>query len=171
MTQQASQMYEFGPFRVDPAERMLLRDGNAVPVSAKAFDTLLMLVQRSGHLVEKAELIHTIWPDSFVEEGNLKVVICALRKLLEDDIGGPKYIQTVAKHGYRFVGEVRSVAKSEVALPSPVLASVAPIEVPRRPAKLNVAVKTGVLALAVLGTVALLVRFEKPLSPAIGQAG
>jgi DNA-binding winged helix-turn-helix (wHTH) protein/TolB-like protein/Flp pilus assembly protein TadD len=164
-------MYEFGPFRVDPAERMLLRDGNAVPVSAKAFDTLLMLVQRSGHLVEKAELIHTVWPDSFVEEGNLKVVICALRKSLEDDIGGPKYIQTVAKHGYRFVGEVRSVAKYEVALPSPGLASVAPIEVPRRPAKLNVAVKAGVLALAILGTVALLVRFEKPLSPAIGQAG
>ena len=87
MTQQLDHVYEFGPFRVDPGERILSREGKPVPVSAKAFDTLLFMLQRSGHLIEKEELIRAIWPDSFVEEGNLKVVIWALRKAFEVDVG------------------------------------------------------------------------------------
>src|SRR5438309_10001170 len=71
--------YQFGPFRIYPAERLLLRDGNPIPVTAQAFDTLLVLVQHNGHLVERSELIRTVWADSFVEEGNLTVVICTLR--------------------------------------------------------------------------------------------
>src|SRR5579864_9096572 len=74
--------YEFGPFRMFPAERLLLRDGESIPITAKAFDTLLVLVKRNGHLVERSELIRTVWADSFVEEGNLTVVICTLRKVL-----------------------------------------------------------------------------------------
>lgn len=114
MKQAAEHLYEFGPFRIDPAERLLLRSGDSVPLTAKAFDTLLVLVRRSGHLVEKSELISSVWTDSFVEEGNLTVVICTLRKALGDENGERKYIQTVAKRGYRFVGEVREITEPEL---------------------------------------------------------
>jgi DNA-binding winged helix-turn-helix (wHTH) protein/TolB-like protein/Flp pilus assembly protein TadD len=113
MKQAVDHLYEFGPFRIDPAERTLQRSGEAVPLTAKAFDTLLLLVQRSGHLVEKSELISSIWANSFVEEGNLTVVICTLRKALGDDQSERKYIQTVAKRGYRFVAEVREIIPSK----------------------------------------------------------
>jgi DNA-binding winged helix-turn-helix (wHTH) protein/TolB-like protein/Flp pilus assembly protein TadD len=104
-------VFEFGPFKVDPAERQLLRKGTPVPLTAKAFDTLLLLVQRSNHLVEKSEIMRTIWPDSFVEESNLSVNVWMLRKAL----GGNdecKYIQTVAKRGYRFVADVKETQPS-----------------------------------------------------------
>ena len=70
-------MYEFGPFRIEK-EQVLWRDGKVVPLSPKLFDTLLVLVQNSGHLVEKEEMLRQVWPDSFVEEGNLtkEIVSC-----------------------------------------------------------------------------------------------
>jgi DNA-binding winged helix-turn-helix (wHTH) protein/TolB-like protein/tetratricopeptide (TPR) repeat protein len=113
--------YEFGPFRMLPAERLLARDGDPIPITAKAFDTLFVLVKRNGHLVERAELIHSVWADSFVEEGNLTVVICTLRKLLgdEDENGDRRYIQTVARRGYRFVADVREVVHQEHATAKP----------------------------------------------------
>jgi DNA-binding winged helix-turn-helix (wHTH) protein/TolB-like protein/Flp pilus assembly protein TadD len=117
MKQAVQHLYEFGPFRIDPTERLLLRSGASVPLTAKAFDTLLILVKRSGHLVEKSELISAVWTDSFVEEGNLTVVICTLRKALGDDNSERKYIQTVAKRGYRFVGEVREIVEPEAERP------------------------------------------------------
>ena len=105
----AQHIYEFGPFRLDPNERQMRRDGAVVPITAKAFDTLLLLVQKSGHLFEKSEIMQAIWPDSFVEEGNLSVTIHMLRKTLGDDTNEPKYIETLAKRGYRFVGHVNEV--------------------------------------------------------------
>jgi DNA-binding winged helix-turn-helix (wHTH) protein/TolB-like protein/Tfp pilus assembly protein PilF len=75
----------------------------------KIFDTLLVLIRRQGQLVERSELIRNVWADSFVEEGNLTVVICTLRKILGDENGTRKYIQTVARHGYRFIAQVRPV--------------------------------------------------------------
>jgi DNA-binding winged helix-turn-helix (wHTH) protein/TolB-like protein/Flp pilus assembly protein TadD len=125
-------LYEFGPFRVDPTERLLQRSGETVPLTAKAFDTLLILIQRSGHLVEKSELISAVWANSFVEEGNLTVVICTLRKALGDDQSERKYIQTVAKRGYRFVGEVREIAEAEAAKPVDPIVSI-----PRQPSSSN----------------------------------
>lgn len=101
--------YEFGPFRMLPAERLFLREGSPVPLTARAFDTLLVLVRRQGQLVDRSELIRSVWADSFVEEGNLTVVICTLRKLLGDENGERKYIQTVARHGYRFIADVRQI--------------------------------------------------------------
>lgn len=101
--------YEFGPFQMLPEERLLLRDGTSVPLTDKTFDTLLVLVKRQGQLVERSELISSVWADSFVEEGNLTVVICTLRKALGDENGERKYIQTVARHGYRLIAEVRPV--------------------------------------------------------------
>jgi DNA-binding winged helix-turn-helix (wHTH) protein len=99
--------YEFGPFQLISIERQLLRDGTPVPITDKAFETLLALVGRSGHLVEKSELIAAVWKDSCVEEGNLAVTICMIRKALGDSRREPKYIQTITKRGYRFVAATR----------------------------------------------------------------
>src|SRR5205809_5505173 len=98
--------YEFGPLHLDAAERLLLRDGQPVPLPPKVFDTLLVLVQSSGHLVEKDELMTKLWPDTFVEEATLARNISDLRKALCEDTGQHEYIETVPKRGYRFVARV-----------------------------------------------------------------
>jgi DNA-binding winged helix-turn-helix (wHTH) protein/tetratricopeptide (TPR) repeat protein len=135
-------LYEFGPFRIDPPERLLEREGHPVAVTPKAFDILVTLVERSGHLVEKSQLIQAVWKDSFVEEGNLAVTISALRKALGDDTGKEsKYIQTVPKRGYRFVGNVREVVESDVPGP-PILGLSEPLE----PLTLPVIVPSGAAA-------------------------
>ena len=107
------ELYEFGPFRLEPVERKLLRGNEIVVLTPKAFDTLVLLVRNSGHLLEKDELIRMLWPDSFVEEGNLSNNIFVLRKALGED---PPYIETVPKRGYRFVGAVRQLPSAEKAL-------------------------------------------------------
>jgi DNA-binding winged helix-turn-helix (wHTH) protein/TolB-like protein len=106
-------LYEFGPFQLDPPERLLLCDGHPVAMTPKAFDLLVVLVERCGHLVEKDELMKAVWHGSFVEEGNLSVTVSFLRKALNDDRGLHKYIETVSKRGYRFVAEVREVGERE----------------------------------------------------------
>ena len=103
-------LYEFGPFRLDPAERVLVRDGERVSLAPKAFDTLFILVQHSGHALTKDELIKTLWPDSFVEENNLTQQISQLRRALGERTDGETYIETVPKLGYRFVPDVRQLA-------------------------------------------------------------
>jgi DNA-binding winged helix-turn-helix (wHTH) protein/Tol biopolymer transport system component len=107
------ELYEFGPFRLEPAERKLMRGNEVVVLTPKVFDTLVLLVRNSGHLLEKDELIRMLWPDSFVEEGNLSNNIFVLRKALGED---PPFIETVPKRGYRFVGAVRQLPSAEKAL-------------------------------------------------------
>lgn len=107
MSRQIGRLYEFNSFRLDPAERQLLRDGVPVPLTPKVFETLVVLVERNGHLVEKEELMKLVWAEAFVEEANLARCIHALRKVLGEERGGQKYIETVPKRGYRFNGEVR----------------------------------------------------------------
>src|SRR5215470_14173364 len=97
-------VYQFGPYRLDPRERTLLRGNEAVTLPPKAFDTLVLMVRNGGRLMEKDELIRTLWPDSFVEDGSLSNNIFVLRKALGED---PRYIETVPKRGYRFVGAVQ----------------------------------------------------------------
>src|SRR5688572_27241624 len=101
--------YEFGSFRLDKAERQLLRNGSVVSLTPKAFDTLLFLVENHGHVLEKSELMKALWPGSFVEEGNLSDNISKLRQALGDDRKAPKYIETVARRGYRFIAAVQQV--------------------------------------------------------------
>jgi DNA-binding winged helix-turn-helix (wHTH) protein len=79
-----------------------------VQLTLKAFDVLLLLVENSGHIVEKDQLINRVWAGSFVEEGNLKVTVSMLRKALEDRNGGAPYIETVPRRGYRFLTGVNS---------------------------------------------------------------
>jgi eukaryotic-like serine/threonine-protein kinase len=101
-------IFEFGPFRLDPSERLCLRNGQPVSLTPKAFDLLVRLVERHGHLVEKQALIHAVWPDSVVEEANLAYTVSALRKVLDDGEDGASVIQTVPTRGYRFVAPVKT---------------------------------------------------------------
>jgi Tol biopolymer transport system component/DNA-binding winged helix-turn-helix (wHTH) protein len=112
MPAQTKRIYEFGPFRVVASERVLLRDGRPEPLTPKAFDVLLMLVESSGHIVEKDELMNRVWADSFVEEGNLKVTVSVLRKTLEQGAGQHQFIETVPRRGYRFTADVRELSDS-----------------------------------------------------------
>ena len=104
MTRQSKRFYVFGAFRIDVTDRLLFRDDSAVPLTPKAFDTLLFLVENGGRVLGRQEIMTEVWPDSFVEENNLAQNISALRKVLGP--AGSKLIETVPKRGYRFVGEV-----------------------------------------------------------------
>ena len=101
MATSADKVYEFGEWRLDPAEHLLLRNGSAVPLGPKVFDTLLLLVENAGRLVTKDEFMNRVWPDSFVEDLALTQNISQLRKVLGN--GDTPVIETVPKRGYRFV--------------------------------------------------------------------
>lgn len=106
--------YEFGQFRMDLQSRVLLHSADIVPLTPKAFDTLLALVERRGELVGRKELIKAVWPDSFVVEGNLNSNIFMLRKALgAEERDGETYIATVPRRGYRFAANVREVSETK----------------------------------------------------------
>jgi pimeloyl-ACP methyl ester carboxylesterase/DNA-binding winged helix-turn-helix (wHTH) protein len=105
--------YEFGPFRLEVAERRLSRRGRHLPLQDKLFDTLLMMVRNRGRLLEKGAIMQAVWPDAHVEETNLPHSISMIRKILGDRRGA-RYVETVPKHGYRFVADVREIAKTVV---------------------------------------------------------
>src|SRR5687768_8401113 len=108
MSQRTKELYEFDEFRLDVSERVLERkEGGGVEyLPEKAFRTLAFLVSRAGTLVTKEELLDHVWPDAVVEENNLDKAVHAIRHALGEKRGGPKYIETVRKHGYRFVAKV-----------------------------------------------------------------
>jgi DNA-binding winged helix-turn-helix (wHTH) protein/TolB-like protein/Flp pilus assembly protein TadD len=108
MSKQAKHFYEFGSFRLDATQRLLLRQGTVVPLTLKAFDLLLTLVESVGQVLTKEELMHRVWPDSFVEEANLSHHIHKLREALGEK-AGDKYIETLTRRGYRFVAKVNEV--------------------------------------------------------------
>jgi DNA-binding winged helix-turn-helix (wHTH) protein len=105
MNSENNHFYRFNSFCLDVAERQLLKNGVPVSVTPRAFDVLAVLVKRAGHLVEKDELLKLVWTDSFVEEINVARVVHTLRKVLGEDENGNKFIETVAKKGYRFVAK------------------------------------------------------------------
>src|SRR5258708_5778245 len=109
MAEKTDLVYEFGRFRLHAAQRILLNNGEPVALTPKGFDTLLLLVQSGGRILDKDELMKTLWPGSFVEEGNLSQNIFILRKLLGDDRNGDSFIQTVPRRGYRFVASVKEI--------------------------------------------------------------
>jgi len=106
MSKEPKRFYEFDSFRLDPEEKVLFRDGQLLPLSPKLFDTLLVLVEGSGHIVEKEALIKRVWPDTFVEENNLAHNISVLRRALGGGSNGERYIETVPRRGYRFKATV-----------------------------------------------------------------
>ncbi len=109
MSFEIKHFYEFKNFRLDLAERVLLRDGKPLSLTPKAFHLLKILVENHGHIVDKDKLITEIWADSFVEDGNLAVSATMLRKALADDANQPTFIETIPRRGYRFIAEVRRV--------------------------------------------------------------
>jgi DNA-binding winged helix-turn-helix (wHTH) protein/tetratricopeptide (TPR) repeat protein len=116
MTQQSKHLYEFGPYRIDPAKRVLSRGEEAVQLPSKVFETLLVLVQHSEEVVSKDDLLKTVWPDSFVEESNLSQSIFLLRKALGETAQDHRYIVTIPGRGYRFAEKVRSISPAETDL-------------------------------------------------------
>lgn len=103
-------VYEFGKFVLDPGEKTLYSDGVPLRLPAKEFETLLLLVENSGRALSKEEMLHRVWRDAFVEEGNLAKQISQLRKLLNTK--DQKYIETLPKHGYRFTSDVNQITRS-----------------------------------------------------------
>ena len=125
MSEKPTLFYEFGPFRLEEKERRLLRDGEEVTLSEsgrterltpKAFDLLLLLVKQSGQMVGRDELMERIWPGTFVEDNRLSDNISTLRKFLGDRTRNPQFIETIPKHGYRFLADVREVRGETIAL-------------------------------------------------------
>ena len=116
--------YEFGAFRLEPSEQRLIYDGKPFPLPKRAFEVLVFLVERSGHLVTKEEMLEALWPGLFVEEGNLTQNVFLLRRALTNGASGHDYIETVPRRGYRFIAPVKTI------LPEP---ATPPAVVPSRP--------------------------------------
>jgi TolB-like protein/Tfp pilus assembly protein PilF len=110
---QANTSYEFGPFRVDTRERQLIRNGEVVPLRPKVFDILLMLVQNSGHILSKDDVMNHVWSDTAVEEGNISRTISTLRNALGERPHEHRYIETIPWRGYRFVANVKKIRAGE----------------------------------------------------------
>ena len=126
MSIENEQIFEFGPFVLDPLAHTLVKDGRDIPLPPKAFAVLLVLVRNAGHIVEREEIFREVWPDVFVEDQNVCLNIHLARKALGDDADNPTYIATVARRGYRFAAPV--INRNRVA-PERV-SSVAELEVP-----------------------------------------
>jgi len=103
----AKHFYKFGPYCLDPEERVLRRGNEPLTLPPKDLETLLVLVQRAGHIVDKDELLEKVWPGVFIEEGNLSRRIFNLRQVLGDGTDGQKYIETIPRRGYRFVAALQ----------------------------------------------------------------
>lgn len=101
-------IYRFGTFELNPAESSLLQSGTQVSITPKALRLLLVLIQNHGHVLDKSYLLEQVWEDAHVEEGNLTYNIRQLRKILGDEVKNPKYIETVPKRGYRFIGNIET---------------------------------------------------------------
>src|SRR5215471_3393516 len=114
--QKTKQLYQFGPFRLDPDKELLLRDDQTVPLAPKAFQTLLVLIRHSKEVVTKDDLMKTVWPDTFVEEANLSRNIFLLRKALGETPQDHQYIVTVPGRGYRFADQVQLVPEQELSV-------------------------------------------------------
>jgi len=116
--QKAKEIYEFGPFRVDPEKETVVRAGEPVSLTPKTFQILLVLIRNSNDVVTKDDLMKTVWPDTFVEEANLSRNVFMLRKALGDTADDRRYIVTVPGRGYRLTEDVRLVPEQELTLVS-----------------------------------------------------
>src|SRR5580704_4893945 len=122
MAENPPKIHRFGCFELDLEQRLLCRAGEAVPLTPESFDTLVVLVERKGKVVDKAELLRLVWPDTFVEENNLTQNISVLRKIFGDG----DYIETIPRRGYRFLKAVEDVSGPEGERSGPQTTAVAP---------------------------------------------
>src|SRR6185503_7998921 len=117
MSTTKNDIYRFGPFSLHTRDHLLLRDSKYLPLTLKSFKTLLVLVENSGHLVERSEILEQVWPNTFVVEANLTLQIFTLRNILGTDQNGRQYIETVPKLGYRFTATVSNLPDEIGSLP------------------------------------------------------
>ncbi len=179
---QAHVVYEFGPFRLDPGESRLLRDDVPVPLTPKAFETLVALVSRAGRLVEKVELLRELWPDAVVEESSLSQHVYLVRKALGEERGDVRYIETVPKRGYRFAAAVQqfdvAVGRDRLAPPAPAPDAVsaapalaqalaAPAPPRARPGVARRRFGAALAAVVVVGVVARVALTPEPIAPTV----
>src|SRR6266478_753747 len=172
MNEQEKRFYEFGPFRLDATGHQLFQNEERLPLTRKACEVLLLMVQHPGEILSKDNFLKSIWADRFVEEGILTVHISALRKLLGESNGGAQYIETVTRVGYRFVAQVKEVIENVGGSSWPGLPAHQPVDASRAliaeqsaaqkvPAKNAVAYRIGlglVLVVAALAITALVFR-------------
>lgn len=150
MNARETEIYSFGPFVLVPQERRLLQAGVPVPLAAKGFDLLVVLVRNHGRLVAKDRLLEEVWPGVVVEEVNLTVNVSAVRKALGATECGGDWIETVPRHGYRFRGKV----KAGIEVPSAGAAGLAPERAARHPKALIRQAQWALVAtIAVVGAV------------------
>src|SRR5690348_9327230 len=116
----ANPHYRFGDFIVDTDQKVLLRQDKALPLTPKLFETLLILIENSGRIVQKEQFMERLWPHTFVEEANLTSNIQQLRKSLGDNARQPQYIETITKRGYRFIADVQRVETVNNGIPATV---------------------------------------------------
>jgi serine/threonine-protein kinase len=136
MQTDSKDLYEFGRFRVIASERQLLLDGEPVPLTPKAFDLLLALLEQPGRLVTKEALIERVWPNTFVEENNLADNISRLRKALGESRNGGKFIETVPRRGYRFIATV-AIQNGEASAADSATPSISQHSIPNRSSRLQ----------------------------------
>src|SRR5437773_3016669 len=130
MSLAAPHTFHFGDYSLDANQKVLLHQGKPLALTPKLFDTLLVLVENSGRIVQKDELMRQVWPDTFVEEANLTSNILQLRKCLGDNARQPKYIETVARRGYRFIAPVTENGDNPGNIDSPGINGFLPVESP-----------------------------------------
>src|SRR6185369_8329600 len=109
MSLSINHFYRFGKFTLDTDQRVLLHEQKPVALPPKIFETLIILVENNGRIVEREELMTRLWPDTFVEEANVSFNVQQLRKFLGDNARNPLYIQTIARRGYRFIADVEEI--------------------------------------------------------------
>ena len=110
--------FRLGAFTIDLRARSLIRDGKAIALPARAFDALVFLVTHRDRLVGKDEVVAAVWRDVAVTDDSLIHAVSVLRRILGDDPTRPSFIETVPRHGYRFVGPVEELAQTDPARPS-----------------------------------------------------
>ena len=113
MDKKIQRLYEFDKFRVDLSQKCLWRDAELISITPKAFDTLVVLIENRGNLVDKDTLLNKVWAETFVEESTLAQNISTLRKILALQENGKQFIETIPRRGYRFVANVREIVDDE----------------------------------------------------------
>lgn len=157
------ELYEFGPFRVDPEKQALFRGDELIALNPKSFQLLLVLVRRGNQIVTKDELMRSVWPDTFVEETNLTRNAFALRKALGDNEQN-RFVITVPGQGYRLAEGVRLVSEADLRI---VAASHSKVQIQVRETKLWVWIAAAVIVTLIIGGGA--IRFLRRRAPALTE--
>ena len=159
--------FRLGAFTIDLRARSLIRDGKAIALPARAFDALVFLVTHRDRLVGKDEVVAAVWRDVAVTDDSLIHAVSVLRRILGDDPTRPSFIETVPRHGYRFVGPVEELAQTDTARPSAPIAPIAPAK--RQWRQLSAVAAAVAAVFAAIGGLLFLARHSPAVSVRLDQ--